>query len=144
MLTTLKFLFALAGLGGATIAYLNLSMVESIYKCNGQARYSKQFVNQYSDNFPDGIDNPATPITGFLKIEEFSKLVLLWSDARHYVWWEIPEEMLSFWHNTRDLEQQLQLLDSKGNLEGAFSNISLTLSIVTSTTEFSGSCTKTS
>ena len=141
----LKFTASLGVLFGLSLAYLNLSKSENIYRCDGTTRYSKAFIEEYSGvgNLPDVIQNPYKQLTGYLKIEEFSRLVLLWSDDRHYVWWEIPNETLMSWNNTRDLGQQLQLIGYDGDLEGVFSMISLSLSFVTSTSEFTGSCTQT-
>lgn len=141
----LKVTASLGVLFGLTLAYLNFSKSENTYRCDGTTRYSNSFIEEYSGvgNLPDVIQNPDKPLTGYLKIEEFSRLVLLWSDDRHYVWWESPNETLMVWSDTRDLGQQLQLLSYDGDLEGVFSNISLSLSFVTSTTEFTGSCTST-
>ena len=138
----LKFLASLGIFFGAVIAYLNLSIVETIYRCEGTTRYSAAFIEEWSGKgrFPDVIDNPYEPLTGYLKIEEASRLVLLWSGDRHSVWWEVPNERLKFWPETRDLGQQLQLLSHEGSLEGTFSTISLALSFVTATDEFTGTC----
>ena len=138
----LKVTASLGVLFGLTLAYLNFSKSETTYRCDGVTRYSSTFIEEYSGtgNLPDVIQNPDKPLTGYLKIEEFSRLVLLWSDDRHYVWWEIPNETLKVWNNTRDLGQQLQLLSYDGSLEGTFSTISLALSFVTATDEFTGAC----
>ena len=138
----LKFMASLGVLFGLALVYLNFSKSETTYRCEGMTRYSKAFIEEYSGvgTLPDVIENPDTPLTGYLKVEEFSRLVLLWSDHRHYVWWEVPNETLMVWSDTRDLGQQLQLLSYKGDLEGTFSKISLSLSFITSTTEFTGAC----
>lgn len=140
--TTLKVIASLGILLGAVVSYLNLSEVETIYRCDGTTRYSMDFVEEWSGKgqLPDVIENPYKPRTGYLKIKEFSKLVLLWSDDRHEVWWEVPNKTLMLWSDTRDLGQQLQLLSYDGNVEGTFSTISLALSFVTSNNEFTGAC----
>ena len=138
----LKFMASLGVLFGLALGYLNFSKSEITYRCDGMTRYSKALIQEISGvgALPDVIENPYRPLTGYLKIEEFSRLVLLWSDDRHYVWWDVPNEIQMFWSDTRDLDQQLQLLGHEGNLEGVFSKISQSLSFVNSTKEFSGSC----
>ena len=140
--TTLKVIASLGILLGAVVSYLNLSEVETIYRCDGTTRYSMAFVEEWSGKgqLPDVIENPYKPRTGYLKIKEFSKLVLLWSDDRHQIWWEVPNKTLMLWNDTRDLGQQLQLLSYDGNVEGTFSTISLALSFVTPNNEFTGAC----
>ena len=140
--TTLKVIASLGILLGAVVSYLNLSEVETIYRCDGTTRYSMDFVEEWSGKgqLPDVIENPYKPRTGYLKIKEFSKLVLLWSDDRHQIWWEVPNKTLMLWNDTRDLGQQLQLLSYDGNVEGTFSTISLALSFVTPNNEFTGAC----
>ena len=108
-----------------------------IYRCEGQGRYSQSFVN---DPLLSKMANPYVDEVGFLKIESFTKISLLWADGRHYIWWEKPNASIDLWTNVTEVGDQLQLNDYDGNIEGMFSQISKSFSFVTSTTDFEGMC----
>ena len=88
------------------------------------------------------MENPYLDEVGFLKIESFTKISLIWAEGRHHIWWEKPNDSIDFWANVTEVGDQLQLNNYDGNLEGVFSQISKSLSFVTGTREFEGMCKK--
>ena len=115
-------------------AYIIWSQETVIYRCEGEGRYSQSFIDEYRIR-----ENPYVAETGFLKIESYSKLTLLYAEDRHTIWWERPNEMLELWTNVEDLGVQLQMKDSRGEVEGVFSTVSNSLSLSTGR-EFKGLC----
>lgn len=123
------------------IGYALWAEESEIYRCEGQGRYSQSFVDQYEPQIGK-MANPYVDEVGFLKIESFTKISLLWADGRHYIWWEKPNASIDLWTNVTEVGDQLQLNNYDGNLEGVFSQISKSLSFVTGTREFEGMCKK--
>ena len=121
------------------IGYAFWAEETDIYRCEGQGRYSQSFVN---DPLLSKMANPYVDEVGFLKIESFTKISLLWTNGRHYIWWEKPNASIDLWTNVTEVGDQLQLNNYDGNLEGVFSQISRSLSFVTGTREFEGMCKK--
>ena len=119
----------------ALFAYLIWSPETVIYRCEGEGRYSQSFMDEYGEGA-----NPYVAEVGFLKIESFSKLTLLYAEDRHTIWWERPNGILDLWNNVRDIGVQLQLKNYDGEVEGVFSTVSKSLSFSTGTREFKGSC----
>lgn len=118
----------------ALFAYLIWSQETVIYRCEGEGRYSQSFIDEYGIK-----ENPYVAETGFLKIESYSKLTLLYAEDRHTIWWERPNEMLELWTNVGDLGVELQMKDSRGEVEGVFSTVSSSLSLSTGR-DFKGLC----
>jgi hypothetical protein len=123
------------------IGYALWAEESEIYRCEGQGSYSQSFVDQYEPQIGK-MANPYVDEVGFLKIESFTKISLLWADGRHYIWWEKPNASIDLWTNVTEVGDQLQLNNYDGNLEGVFSQISKSLSFVTGTREFEGMCKK--
>ena len=123
------------------IGYAFWAEESEIYRCEGQGRYSQSFVDQYEPQIGK-MENPYIGEVGFLKIESFTKISLIWSDSRHYIWWEKPNEIIDFWADVTEVGDQLQLNNYDGNLEGVFSQISKSLSFVRGGREFEGMCKK--
>jgi hypothetical protein len=123
------------------IGYAFWAEESEIYRCEGQGRYSQSFVDQYQPQM-GSMENPYVDEVGFLKIESFTKISLLWTNGRHYIWWEKPNASIDLWTNVTEVGDQLQLNNYDGNLEGVFSQISRSLSFVTGTREFEGMCKK--
>ena len=121
------------------IGYAFWAEETDIYRCEGQGRYSQSFVN---DPLLSKMANPYVDEVGFLKIESFTKISLLWTNGRHHIWWEKPNDSIDLWTNVTEVGDQLQLNNYDGNLEGVFSQISRSLSFVTGTREFEGMCKK--
>ena len=121
------------------IGYIIGATETQVYRCEGKERYSQAFVDKYEPELGE-IENPYASEVGFLKIETFTKISLIWADGRHHIWWEKPNETIDFWANVTEVGDQLQLNDYDGNIEGMFSQISKSFSFVTSTTDFEGMC----
>ena len=133
----LYLIFFLAVSVGLLVGYLNISIVETVYRCDGKTRYSDAFMQTYGSIYKN---NPDRPITGYLKIEEGSRLTLLYANDRYSIWWEVPDGHQSFWGNIQDLGQTLQILDYSENLEGQSSLITNSLSLDDGVQIFSGTC----
>ena len=135
----MRLLLKIAGSGillvSSFFAYIILSEETAIYRCEGEGRYSQSFMDEYGEGA-----NPYVAEVGFLKIESFSKLTLLYAEDRHTIWWERPNGILDLWNNVRDIGVQLQLKNYDGEVEGGFSTVSKSLSFSTGTREFKGSC----
>ena len=123
------------------IGYAFWAEETDIYRCEGKGRYSQSFVDQYEPQIGK-MANPYVDEVGFLKIESFTKISLLWTDGRHYIWWEKPNEIIDFWADVTEVGDKLQLNNYDGNLEGVFSQISKSLSFVRGGREFEGMCKK--
>ena len=122
------------------VGYLYLTEQTTIYKCKGEGRYSKSFIDEYTPYLGE-IENPKIAETGFLRITSYSRIVFLWSDVRHEITWERPNEYFETWFNVIEVGNVLQIHDFKNNLVGTFSNISNGLLLVTNR-EFTGICSK--
>ena len=120
------------------IGYLFWAEETVIYKCEGEGRYSQSFIDEYEPQLGK-IDNPYVSEVGFLKIQSSSKILLLFVEDRHYIWWERPNESAHFWGQIKEIGDQLHLYDFKRNFQGIFSKISKSLSFVTNR-EFEGIC----
>lgn len=123
------------------IGYAFWAEESEIYRCEGQGRYSQSFVDQYQPQM-GSMENPYVDEVGFLKIESFTKISLLWTNGRRYIWWEKPNASIDLWTNVTEVGDQLQLNNYDGNLEGIFSQISKSLSFVRGGREFEGMCNK--
>jgi len=123
------------------IGYTIWATETDIYRCEGKGRFALSFIDKYEPELGK-IENPYTKIVGFLKIESHTRIVLLWSDSRHDIWWEKPNESTSFWSNVTEVGDQLQIRNYQGDIEGVYSKISNSFSFVTNT-EFEGICEKT-
>jgi len=115
-------------------AYLIWSEETVIYRCEGEGRYSQSFIDEYGKR-----ENPYVAEIGFLKIESYSKLTLLYNEDSHTIWWERPDGILDLWTNVSDLGVQLQLKNYDGEVEGVFSTVSKSLSF-SKGREFKGLC----
>ena len=123
------------------IGYASWAEETDIYRCEGKGRHAKAVIEKFEAKIGN-VDNPYFNEVGFLKIESFTKISLLWADSRHYIWWEKPNASIDLWTNVTEVGDQLQLNNYDGNLEGVFSQISKSLSFVTGTREFEGMCKK--
>jgi len=120
------------------IGYLFWAEETVIYKCEGEGRYSQSFIDEYEPQLGK-IDNPYVSEVGFLKIQSSSKILLLFVEDRHSIWWERPNESAHFWGRIKEIGDQLYLYDFKGNFQGIFSKISKSFSFVANR-EFEGIC----
>jgi len=138
----MRLLLKIAGYGillfSLSIGYLFWAEETVIYRCEGEGRYSQSFVDEYEPQLGK-IDNPYVSEVGFLKIQSTSKITLLFAEDRHSVWWERPNESVDFWSDIEDLGIQLQLKNYNGELEGVFSTVSKSFSLITNR-EFEGLC----
>ena len=122
------------------VGYLFLTEQTTKYECTGEGRYSKSFIDKYSPELGE-IENPTISEIGFLSITSYSRIVLLWSDDRHEITWEKPNENIQTWFNVVELGHLMQINDFENNIVGTFSKISNALSLVTNR-EFTGICSK--
>jgi hypothetical protein len=120
---------------GLFIGYLQITTTETTYKCEGTARYTTEFIQEYGS----GGKNPDRSSIGYLKVSEYSRLVKLWSDSRFDVWWEDSTGFLAYFNDVRDLGEALQLYEGDKYL-GRFSNISNAFSLDDGTEIFEGNC----
>ena len=138
----MRLLLKIAGYGILLVllsnGYLLWAEETVIYRCEGEGRYSQSFVDEYEPQLGK-IDNPYVSEVGFLKIQSTSKITLLFAEDRHSVWWERPNESVDFWSDIEDLGIQLQLKNYNGELEGVFSTVSKSFSLITNR-EFEGLC----
>jgi hypothetical protein len=123
------------------IGYAFWAEETDIYRCEGKGRHAKAVIEKFETQIGK-VANPYLNDVGFLKIESFTKISLIWADGRHHIWWEKPNESINFWTNVVEVGDQLHLRGHDGNLEGVFSQISKSLSFVTGTREFEGMCKK--
>ena len=138
----MRLLLKIAGYGillfSLSIGYLFWAEETVIYRCEGEGRYSQSFMDEYEPQLGK-IDNPYVSEVGFLKIQSSSKITLLFAEDRHSIWWERPNESVDFWSDIEDLGIQLQLKNYNGELEGVFSTVSKSFSLITNR-EFEGLC----
>ena len=120
---------------GLFIGYLQLTTTETAYKCEGTARYTTEFHQEYGS----GGRNPNRSSTGYLKVSEYSRLVYLWSDSRFDFWWEDSTGYLSYYNDVQDLGETLQVHEGDKYL-GRFSTISNAFSLDDGTKIFQGTC----
>ena len=138
----MRLLLKIAGYGillfSLSIGYLFWAEETVIYRCEGESRYSQSFMDEYEPQLGK-IANPYVSEVGFLKIQSSSKITLLFAEDRHSIWWERPNESVDFWSDIEDLGIQLQLKNYNGELEGVFSTVSKSFSLITNR-EFEGLC----
>ena len=138
----MRLLLKMAGYGillvSLSIGYLFWAEETVIYRCEGEGRYSQSFMDEYEPQLGK-IANPYVSEVGFLKIQSSSKITLLFAEDRHSIWWERPNESVDFWSDIEDLGIQLQLKNYNGELEGVFSTVSKSFSLITNR-EFEGLC----
>ncbi|MCT2531269.1 hypothetical protein N2382_10420 [SAR92 clade bacterium H921] len=123
------------------IGYAFWAEESEIYRCEGQGRHAKAVIEKAEAQIGE-VDNPYLNDIGFLKIESFTKISLIWADGRHHIWWEKADGSTDIWTNVAEVGEQLRLNDDNGHLEGVFSQISKSFSVVTGTREFKGMCKK--
>lgn len=120
---------------GLLVGYLELTTAETVYKCDGTARYTTEFIQKYGS----GGSNRARSSTGFLKVEEYSRLVKLWSDSRFRLWWEDSDGYLAYYIDVRDVGDVLQVYEAE-KYRGRFSTISNSFSLEDHSEIFEGNC----
>ena len=90
-----KALLLLMFVAAIFVAYVITSVTTTAtYKCVGYTQYTPELIAKYSDRHPHITSDARAQKTGFLQIEEHSRLILLWSDLRHYAYWESPGRSL--------------------------------------------------
>ena len=138
----MRLLLKIAGYGillfSLSIGYLFWAEETVIYRCEGESRYSQSLMDEYEPQLGK-IANPYVSEVGFLKIQSSSKITLLFAEDRDSIWWERPNESVDFWSDIEDLGIQLQLKNYNGELEGVFSTVSKSFSLITNR-EFEGLC----
>ena len=122
-----------------SIVYVNISVTTTAtYKCVGYAEYTSEAIAKYSALHPHITNEAKMQRTGFLQIEEGSRMTLLWSDFRHYVYWEGPGTLNSVWRGADD-RRRLTLFDGEERA-GQLSKASLQLNFSGPTERFYGVC----
>lgn len=93
----------------------NFSDVESNFKCVGEI----------------SSENSNTPVTTYLKLNEYRPWVGLWGDSDASIILEIPNEVYDYYGQVEEVGDQLQIFDEypTKKLKGNFSKLSKTLTI---------------
>ena len=134
-----KALLLLTFVAAIFVAYVISSVTTTAtYKCVGYTQYTPELIAKYSDRHPHVTSDAREQKTGFLQIEEHSRFILLWSDLRHYAYWESPGDLPDVWMG-KDERRSFELFDGEERV-GQLSKVSLQLIFSGPTEKFEGSC----
>lgn len=105
---------------------VNHSAVETRYKCSGTV-VSKQ--GSASTNL-------------LIKLLHYRFWVNLWANSDASMNVEIPNKWVHFYSNIKEVEDQFQILNNTGSVQGSFLTSTKTLALQTPYGYFNGTCTE--
>jgi hypothetical protein len=125
--TILKALAALLAILFVLLIFaVKFSTVESRYECKSTITFN-------------GTTRPAVV---YLKITEARWWARLWSDSDGDMNLEIPNEFVDYFSHIKEVGDQLQIFDHRGNLVGTYSSLSGALMLKTTRGLIEGKCVR--